>query len=678
MKYSVTRFLFIFILAFGQAFSFTATAESIGLSIEKVMKIKRVTSVEISDDGGYIAYTVTDSVNPKKHNKSPEVHLYVYDTGTKESVAFYTGASVSDVAFRPDRETITFITQAAEQETNAIYEMPLTGGEERKLYQFKTSISDYQWASDGERIAFTAREPSADRDHKLPDRPNLYEEGLRDRRAYILDLAEDNPSPDRLKVDGTIYLVRWSPDDDKLAVSTAPTPLVDDYYMKQDVKVVDAETGEMVTDDIDHDGKLEDIQWSPGGSRLALLAGNDIHDVIAGRIMVVSAEGGEPKNIHPDFKGKFEQIDWTQPEEIRFIASESTERGFGSITPDGSDFSYELEPGGPIYESFAYADGEHVAFEVSTPEHPSEVYFKAGSGNPGRITHVNPWLKDVEMGEQKVVTYNARDGLEIEGLLITPVDYEKGDEVPLIVNVHGGPEAHYSNGWLTYYSSPGQVAAAKGYAVFYPNYRGSTGRGIEFLKSSQGDAAGAEFDDIVDGVDHLIEKGIADPEKVGVTGGSYGGYATGWMATYYSHRFEAAVMNYGISNNISKWGTSDIPEELYLVHARERLWEENNWQKYLERSPVYHVDKARTPLLITHGDADTRVHPGQSLELYRHMKVRKPEVPLRLVKYPGSGHGYRRVSFQYDYALRMFRWFDTFLKGDGEKPERHVNDEIPQ
>src|SRR5690606_12470890 len=201
---------------------------------------------------------------------------------------------------------------------------------------------------------------------------------------------------------------------------------------------------------------------------------------------------------------------------------------------------------------------------------------------------------------------------------------------------HGGPESHYKNGWLTGYSSFGQLAAARGFAVFYPNYRGSTGRGVAFSKLSQGDPAGLEFDDLVDAVDHLIEIGLVDRDKVGVTGGSYGGYATAWLSTRYSDRFAAGVMFVGISNKISKVGTTDIPNEEFLVHARKRPWE--NWQFFLERSPIYYADDSTTPLLILHGEDDPRVDPGQSHELYRHLKLRG-QAPVRLVLYPGEGHG---------------------------------------
>ncbi len=149
--------------------------------------------------------------------------------------------------------------------------------------------------------------------------------------------------------------------------------------------------------------------------------------------------------------------------------------------------------------------------------------------------------------------------------------------------MHGGPEAHDRNGWKTSYSNPGQMAAARGFAVFYPNYRGSTGRGVAFSKTSQGDPAGKEFDDLVDAVDHLVAIGLVDKAKVGITGGSYGGYATGWCSTYYTDRFAAGVMFVGISDNLSKVGTTDIANEEFHVHALKRPWDD--WQFFLRAQP---------------------------------------------------------------------------------------------
>jgi dipeptidyl aminopeptidase/acylaminoacyl peptidase len=166
-------------------------------------------------------------------------------------------------------------------------------------------------------------------------------------------------------------------------------------------------------------------------------------------------------------------------------------------------------------------------------------------------------------------------------------------------------------------------------------------------------------------VDHLVQSGLVDRSKVGVTGGSYGGYATAWCATRYSDRFAAGVMFVGISDLVSKAGTTDIPNEELLVHARRWPWED--WKLMLERSPIYYLDKARTPLLILDGKDDPRVHPSQSLVFYRYLKARG-QAPVRLVLYPGEGHGNRLAAHRLDYNLRMMQWMEHYLKGPGGAP----------
>ena len=210
---------------------------------------------------------------------------------------------------------------------------------------------------------------------------------------------------------------------------------------------------------------------------------------------------------------------------------------------------------------------------------------------------------------------------------------EHGQRYPLIAVIHGGPEAHVADGWISSYSRPAHALAAEGYVVALPNYRGSTGRGVEFSKLGQNDYADAEFNDIVDLKRHLVAEGLIDPDRVGISGGSYGGYATMWSASALTEEYAAAVAFVGISNQVSKFGTSDIPTEMYLVHSRVWPWED--WMWLLERSPVFHAGKTRTPLLIMHGDSDPRVHPEQSLEMYRNVKLRT-DTPVRLVYYPGD------------------------------------------
>jgi dipeptidyl aminopeptidase/acylaminoacyl peptidase len=250
----------------------------------------------------------------------------------------------------------------------------------------------------------------------------------------------------------------------------------------------------------------------------------------------------------------------------------------------------------------------------------------------------------------------------VEGILIHPIR-GPGKPAPLIVSVHGGPEAHDMNGWLTSYAAPGQVAAGRGYYVLVPNYRSSTGRGVAYSKLGQGDLAAGEFTDILDGVKFLVGRGLVDARKVGITGGSYGGYLSAWAATRHTEHFAAAVTFVGVSNQISKRGCTDIPMEDYLVHWK--IWTDENVPLVWDRSPVAHARNSRTPTLICHGKDDPRVHPSQSLELYRALKNRG-RAPVRLVWYPGEGHGNRNRASRLDYSLRMMRWFDHFLV-DGAK-----------
>ncbi len=638
------------------------------LTPEQVAKLQSVSSAIISPDGGHIAYTVRKQADPFETNSPADYELYVYDRELGSSRPYYTTGSVSSVRFRPEHESLTFLTKQEDDDHRALYELPLDGGEAVRLYTFDRNISVYDWNNDGTKIAFISAEEKEDSDSPLPYQAEVYEENNPHRRAYVTEVTDPSSEATKLMVDGSVYHINWGPEGRRVALSAAPTPAVDDYYMFQQVYITDAQSGEVIAE-VENEGKIGQIEWSPEGDQIALLAGKDIHDPIDGRILIVSSEGGEPDIIDRAFKGKYEEIHWTE-DGIHFWASESTSSTIGTIQPDGNGKVSETSDN-HAYSDISRAEDGTYALVASTPTHPEELYLYPADMNsePKRLTHHNKWLDDVKLGKQEVIRYTARDDkFEIHGLFIYPTDYTEGDKIPVITVVHGGPEAHYSNGWITRYSSPGQMAAGMGYGVFYPNYRGSTGRGIKFLHSSQGDMAGKEFDDVVDGVDYLIEEGIADPDRIGVTGGSYGGYATGWMSTYYSNRFAAGVMFVGISDNISKWGTSDIPEELFLVHARERIW--HDWMGFLKRSPIYYVDRSETPLLIMHGKEDPRVHPSQSLELYRHIKVRKPDVPVRLVWYPGEGHGNRHSTARYIYSLRMMRWFDTYLKTGDEEAEK--------
>ncbi|MCK5102929.1 MAG: S9 family peptidase [Cyclobacteriaceae bacterium] len=644
-------------------------AQKEGLTPMDIANLEYVSTAEISIDGSKIAYTVVKQADPTKENSSASLKLWMYDVKSGTSSPFITQGSLGGVAFRPGHNSITFLANREGDSVTSLYEIPITGGEALKIFGHETSISSYEWSPDGKTILFLAKE-KMNKKSSLPYEPIIYEENLPLTKAFVTIPGEETDKI--VEMEGQCYSIHWSPDGSKISISTAPTALVDDSYMKQRIHILDAKSLSVIGT-IDHAAKLGSYAWSPDSKHIAMISGADIYDPIAGRLFVVSADGGKPKSIIPDFKGKFEDISWDDAKTIRFIASEGVYTTIGTISSKGKKLQKTIDKGNTAFSHFTTSEDGTLALIGSSANHPNELFIHDGKSII-KITDSNPWLADKKLGKQEVIVYKAKDGLEIEGLVILPLDYEKNTKYPLITVVHGGPESHFDNGWLTSYSRPGHMGAANGFMIFYPNYRGSTGKGEEFAKSSQGDPAGKEFDDVIDGIDYLIEAGMVDKSKVGVTGGSYGGYATGWMSTRHTEQFAAGVMFVGISDNISKWGTSDIPEEMFLVHSRKRIWDD--YEFFLKRSPIYYADQAKTPLLILAGAGDTRVDPGQSKELYRHIKTRT-ETPVRLVLYPGEGHGNRKSTARFDYNLRMMRWFNLYLKqGGGDIPETELDLEV--
>jgi len=650
-----------------------AFAQGAELTPHAVAALRSVTSAQISPDGSKVAYVLSvPRAAGKDEDGTAWTELHLLDVETGRSTPFITGeASVAGVAWVPGRAEVSFVTKRGKDKTRSVYTIPIGGGEARPALAHKTDIRTYAWSPDGKEIAFIApdEEPEAEKKRKEKGfRQEVYEEDWR-RSRILVAATEPGAKPREIAVDGIPQALEWSPSGDRLAVSVAPTPLVDDVMMRTRIHVVDAKSGE-VRGKVANPGKLGQFTWSPDGSELALISAVDEHDSFAGTLMTVAATGGTPKPYLQPVDLDTAHVEWLDKDSIFTLLDLGLDTAmFEWKAPNV--MNTHVKSGGPSLTAMSLSkSGQRAAFVGSTASHMPEVYLWKGPQAAGleRATNSNPGLDPAKLAPQEIVNYTARDGVKLSGVLIRPLNEEKGKRYPLVLCVHGGPEAHIRNGWLTSYSNPGQMLAAKGIAVFYPNYRGSTGRGAAFRKLSFGDPAGKEFDDLVDAVDHLVATGLADKDKVGITGGSYGGYATAWCSTRYTDRFAAGVMFVGISNKVSKVGTTDIASEEFLVHAGKRPWE--NWQFFLERSPIYYAQKSKTPLLILHGKDDPRVSPTQSRELYRHLKV-AGNAPVRLVMYPGEEHGNQKAAARLDYSLRMVQWFEHYLKGPGGAPPPH-------
>ena len=649
-----------------------------------LLSTRYVTGAVISPGGEWIAYTLRV---PRKANEKPGgpyYELYLASVKTGEIRPFITGkVSIGSVQWKPDGSAVSFTARRDGSKGSQVWLIPVDGGEARQVTRSETSVLSYRWHPSGKKISYVSIPPKSKHQRALEKKGYgfiFYEEDIRPRNLYIVDVENGVQAGEpRALVEGmAVWSLEFSPNGKYIAAAVSPRNLIDHSYMFKKVYLVNVATGEkkQLTD---NPGKLGNFAFSPDGRYLAYAAALTRDDNQVSQAFVIPAGGGEAKNLTiPDFKGHVNWVGWKDNATVVYRAGEGVQTTLSLVPRAGGKRKVILRSGdnGIIFDPPTFTTGlTQVAFTGQTPYSPRELFTWTPGGEPKRLTDSNPWLADRELGRQSVIRYKSRDGWDIEGLLIYPVGYREGESYPLIVIVHGGPESHYSNGWNTYYATPGQVLAGKGYVVFYPNYRSSTGYGVKYAAVGFGDPAGKEFDDIADGIDHLVKKGIADKRRIGLGGGSYGGYASAWFATYYTRYVRAVCMFVGISDLISKRGTTDIPYENLYVHAKKRL--KDDWEFALERSPIYYAHQSKTATLIYGGAADTRVHPSQSMELYRRMKMNNHPA-VRLVQYPGEGHGNRKQPGRIDVLYRQLDWYDWYVRDlkplDGPMPPLDISD----
>jgi dipeptidyl aminopeptidase/acylaminoacyl peptidase len=638
-------------------------------SPEDVLRFKRASEAAISPSGEWIACTVSAPRAADDEAGNAYGEFYLVSTKTGEVRSFITGkVNVSSLRFSPDGSRIAFLMQRGEKAKTQVWMIPVGGGEAVQVTSAETAVSTFRWHPGGAQIAYVAATPQSKREKDLDKKGYgfiFYEENLKDRNLYLLKVGRDGAvgEAEQLTEGVSVWSIELSPDGKTIAVGITSKNLIDQEYMFQKIFLIDvaSKARRQLTN---NPGKLGSFAWSPNGSRIVYNAAQDRKDHAEGAVFVIDAGGGEAKNLtEPNFRGTVNWVGWKDKDTVVYRASEGMYPTLSTVSAGGGKRTVILDAKamGVIFDAPSFTrDFQHFAFTGSTHGVPGDIYYwKNGSYELKRLTTLNPWIADRTRGKQEAIRYPARDGLEIEGLFVYPVDYKAGQTYPLIVIVHGGPESNYSNGWVTRYSEPVQALAGRGYAVFLPNYRASTGYGRDFALAGYNDAAGKEFDDIADGIDYLVSAGIADKERVGLGGGSYGGYAAAWFASYYTSKVKAVCMFVGISDLTSKRLTTDIPYEELYVHSGTKL--EEMWQRSLERSPIFYAHQSKTAVLILGGASDNRVHPSQSIEFYRILKM-NDHPAVRLVQYPGEGHGNAKQPGRIDALYRQLDWYDWYVK----------------
>jgi dipeptidyl aminopeptidase/acylaminoacyl peptidase len=616
------------------------------LTPEASLSLRAISDLQYSPDGARLAFVVMEAPKGTGRNR----HIWVYDKQTIGGVRQFTFSAKSETSPRwsPDGKQLAFLSDRVEQQQ--IYLMRVDLGEGIALTKGKRSIKTFEWSPDGKQIAFLAPDAKTDAEEKKEkDKDDAHVADKEDKRArlWLVDVTSGETRA-LTKTTWDVKEVVWLPAGDQLVVKATDRPQSDENTDRIfSVQTSDGSTKQLFAPR----GPFGELRISPSGTTVSYVGsredGPEPHD-----LLLAPLNGHAPRNLTgASLDRPVEDYHWQKDTSIVLVAA----NGFGSLflkyAADGvkQDLPASPTPTGSV----ALAPGGNIAYVSQTATHPQELWLWDQKTAPQQISHLNDAWKQFTLSAPEYYKYKSFDGAEIEAALLRPQGADPKVKLPLIVLIHGGPTGRWSDSIETW----GQLLATHGYAVFYPNIRGSVGYGQKFVESNRGDWGGGDFKDVMAGVKDLVARGIADPNRLGIGGWSYGGYMAEWAITQ-TNDFKVAVSGAGMANLISEFGMEDHP-------AGDEWFYGVPWEKpegFLNSSPFIHLKNAKTPTLVLQGDADTIDPLGQSQELYRGLK--RYGVEAEMVVYPREPHGFHEEKHLLDRLNRILAWYDSHLHGE--------------
>jgi dipeptidyl aminopeptidase/acylaminoacyl peptidase len=652
-----------------------ATAAKV--TIDDLMRLRSLSEVRISPDGKQVAYVVS---TPSFETAAHEAVLYVVpSTGgtplrlTHITRIFNRPVPAPALRWSPDGTLLSFIGFV--DGVPQVMVMSSAGGEASALTSVKEGVTNYEWAPDGKRFAFLA-----------PDPPSPEEEQRRKDKSYVIHVDRSERFP-RLWVQdargGTAKVIspanqfvidfNWAPDGQAVVYSASNESGFNARYRTQ-IYVIAATGGEPRTV-VARPGTNRAGQYSPDGRWIAFISTGGYKGMIAAQdLYVVSADGrpGTIRNLTAAKEAWIGEFTWApDSRSIFYIPDEQTsdsgehmfEQPIGRVSLDGGRIDL-VTPGRVVNFSLSLSkDGTEIAYKCVQSRTMGDVYvMNLSDGRTVRLTEINPELRGLELGELKPIHWKSFDGKEIWGLLLTPPGYKPGTRIPLVVYCHGGPIGGFTYGiFPQFMHRPGQVdpypseaMASAGMAILFPMPRGGSGYGIAGFRAIINRWGEDDYKDIMAGVDYLLAQGIADPERLGVMGASYGGFMTNWIVTH-TDRFKAASTGCSVSDLVQEYYLSDAGD--FMVEYFGLPWEDAD--ALVAHSPITFVQNVKTPLLIQHGEEDHRVPLSQAREFYKALKALHKTVEFDI--YPRGGHVNYEPPLEREYLRRNLEWFTKWL-----------------
>lgn len=631
---------------------------------EMQVKTKTIGAPQVSPDGKRVAYTVNEAV--MSADKS-EFVTQVYLANTDGSNSFqitYGEKSSTNPKWSPDGNWLA-LTSNRKDDKNNLYLLRLNGGEAEPLTDVKSSIVNFAWSPDGRSIAFTSAEKTSEDEETNAKAKNDFRwvgENFKMSRLYVIAIQKgaDGKREPRQLTTGNYNVggdFDWSSDGRLIAFSHSRSPIADDWTTS-DVSTVEVTSGK-VTPFIKTAAAERSPRFSPDGKSIAVVVSDNPPRWASNElIQVFPIAGGTPKSLAASYDGQPNVAGWSvDSKRIYFSEAKGTGTRIYAIDVATNKITEINKTDEVIMGISVNRTGTMLGFAKQNAETAPEAFVSAiDRFMPVRVSRANSDAPKMPIGKTETVKWKSKNGREIEGLLTYPVNYQAGTRVPLILNIHGGPTGVFQRSFVGGRGSyPIATFAARGYAVLRPNPRGSSGYGKEFRFANLKDWGGADYDDLMSGVDKVVEMGVADADRLGVMGWSYGGFMTSWIVTQ-TGRFKAASAGAPVTNLMSFNGTADIPS-FVPDYFGGQAWE--NPELYAKHSAMFNVKGVTTPTLIQHGEADVRVPISQGYEFYNALKAQN--VPTRMLILPRQPHGPNEPKMQIAVMQSNLEWFEKYL-----------------
>jgi len=636
------------------------------LQPDDIFSLKSVSDPRISPDGAWVAYSVTTL---DRKEDSSDTDLYMVAASGGAPIRLTTSKKPENTPrWSPDGRYLAFLS-ARDGKKPQVFLLDRRGGDAQAITDYKTGASAIAWSPDSSKLALLVSEPdpndpdgTEEKDKKPKPHVITRLQFMRDGDGYLNDVKRhihvfDIATKADLQLTSDRYddgAPAWAPDGSLIAFSANRTDNPD-ANDNSDIYVIEPRAGakpRAVTTSPGSDGSPV---FSPDSKSIAYLAGGDSKDIwyATNNLAIVPVAGGAPKMLTTGLDRNLSRPTFTPSgEQVVFLLEDAGNVHLARV-PAAGGAVVRIFAGERDISAFDISKTADTAILQSQPQQPSEVYVVKGAeaGEPVRVSHVNDeFLAKIALGTVERFKAKSADGTMIDAYLTRPPDAPAG-KLPTILRIHGGPVAQYSTG----FNLEWQMLAAKGFAVVAANPRGSSGYGREFSRAIWADWGNKDYDDVMAAVDTAIAMGVADPDRLGVGGWSYGGILTDHVISK-TTRFKAAISGASEFNYLANYGTDHYQRqweaELGLPWQNTALW--------IKLSPFYRLDKIVTPTLVVGGDADMNVPILGGQQLYQGLRRLGRETEL--VIYPGETHSIRRPSFQQDRFERYLAWYSKYLK----------------